>query len=129
MDWFDLSIEPVGPISAGADRSSPVGPRCWIGAIRFPRRHPEVASAVEPGGVMFVEVYSRARSWSDVAPWRIDVMAYADGVRCPSGRTEYPRPYGEDISGASARYDATRSRIDIKLGFEGVSREPAGTWP
>jgi hypothetical protein len=129
MDWFDLSIEPVGRVAAGADRPSPVGPRYWIGAIRFPRRHAEVAAAVETGGVMFVEVYSRARSWGDVAPWRIDVMAYANGARCPSGRIEYPRPYGEDVPGVSARYDATRSRIDLKLGFEGVSREPAGRWP
>jgi hypothetical protein len=128
MDWFDLSIEPVGRTSAGADRPSPVGPRHWIGAIRFPRGNREVAAVIEPGGVMFLEVYSGARTWADVAPWQVDVMAYGDGVRCPTGRTEYPRPYGEAVPGTSVRYDARRARVDLQVGVEGVLQVPPGTW-
>jgi len=128
-DWFDLTIEPLGQITVGEDRPSPIGPRHWIGAIRFPRRRPQVAAAIEPGGLMFIEVYSGAFTWADVAPWQVDVMAYANGVPCASGTTEYPRPYGKHVPGASVRYDAARSRIDLKLGFEGVPQDPPGTWP
>ena len=128
-DWFDLSIQPLEGTEADFGRPAPSGPSEWIGALRFPRRFPDRAAAIEPGGLMFLEVYSGAQTWTDVVPWYVDVMAYGDSATCPSGRTEYPRPYGQHVPNVSARYDPRRARVDLRLGVEGGHKDPPGSWP
>lgn len=129
LDWFDLSIEPTGPLESTRARPVPVGGRTSVGALRFPRRHREVPARIEPGGLMFLEVYAGARTWAEVAPWRVDVMAYGDGVQCPSGRTEYPRPYGRGVYRVSARHNPKRARIELELGTDEDRPHPPGPWP
>jgi hypothetical protein len=129
LDWFNLSIQPLAPIAPGDARPDPLGPGAWIGAIRFPRRSARRAATIDPEAVMFLEVYSGARTWSDVAPWHVDVMAYGDGARCPSGRTEYPRPYNQRVRNASVRFDPGRARVDLSLGAGAVVQAPPARWP
>ncbi len=130
MDWFDLSITPLGAIAPDPSRPEPVGPSVWVGGLRFPRRVPFRAATIEPGGLLFLEVYSGARTWSDVTPWHVDVMAYGDGVRCPSGRSEYSRfPHGQRMPNASVVYDPTRARAVLRLGTGVVKQNPPGGWP
>ena len=130
MDWFDLSVTPVGAITPVLSRPEPIGPSVWVGALRFPRRVRHRAATVRSGGLLFLEVYSGARTWSDVTPWYLDVMAYADGVRCPSGRTEYPSfPHGQRMPNANVGYDPTRGRAVLKVGAGVVKKDPPGGWP
>jgi hypothetical protein len=86
---------------------------------------------IDPGGVLFMEVYSNARTWSDVSRWHLDVMAYGDADPCPAGRLEYPRPYGRPMPNACVRYDAVPARVDLDIGAgAGAERhEPPGRWP
>ena len=50
----------------------------------------------QEGKDLQVEVYSGAETWGEVTPWHVDLMGYGNGVRCPTGRTEYPRyPHGQ----------------------------------
>jgi hypothetical protein len=128
LDWFDLSIEPLAPLSPGLARPVPVGPSEWIGGIRFARSDPDTPAAIGPG-LMFLEVYSGARSWDTLPSWQVDVMAFGDGDRCPRGRTEYPRPYGRPVHNVSVRYDPIRARTDLRLGLDGGEQTPAGRWP
>lgn len=129
MDWFDLSVTPVGPATPDLSRPAPVGPSVWVGGLRFPRRLPQRAATVQPGGLLFLEVYSGAGTWLDVSPWHLDVMAYGDGVRCPSGRMEYPRfPHGQRMPNANVGYDPTRGRAVLKIGSGVVKKDPPGAW-
>ncbi len=120
FDWFDLSMTPALP--AGADE--------WIGALRFPRRTNRVPASIDPGGVLFLEVYSGARTWADVDRWSVDVMAFGDGARCPSGRTEYPRyPHGQLMPNANVRYAPALERIQLGMGRGVAKEDPPQSWP
>jgi len=128
MDWFDLSVRPLRPRTPG-DRSEPVGPSAPIGGLRFPRRHPARPATIEPGALLFLEVYSAARTWADVSHWHADVMAYGDGARCPSGRNEYPRyPHGQEMPNVDVRYDPVRDRIELEMGAGVVRQDRPGPW-
>lgn len=129
MDWFDLSVTPIGAFTPDLSRPAPVGPSVWVGGLRFPRRLPHTAATVQPGGLLFLEVYSGARTWLDVTRWHLDVMAYGDGVRCPSGRTEYPRfPHAQRMPNVNVGYDPTRGRAVLELGSGVVKKDPPGAW-
>jgi hypothetical protein len=128
LDWFDLSIQSIGAIGPDLVRPAPTGPREWIGGIRFPRRDPDHAAAIEPGGSLFLEVYSGAHAWEEVPPWDVDVMAFGDGTRCPSGRTEYPRPYGEQVPNVSVGFDPLLEQLNLRLGTAGLTQIPPGSW-
>jgi hypothetical protein len=130
MDWFDLSIRHLGEnVIAGVDAPES-GRGDSIGGLRFCRRNPAEAAQIDPGGLLFLEVYSGARTWADVAPWHLDVMAYADGARCPAGRFEYPRyPHGQQMPNANARYDVSRGRAELKFGTGVVKEDPPRRWP
>jgi hypothetical protein len=124
LDWFDLTIAPTGPI-VGADRPAETGAPTWIGAMRFPRRTPGTPARIQPKAPLFLEVYSEADTWADVARWDLDIMAYGNGVRCPDGKTAYPRyPNNQAMPNANATYDASRQRVRIAFG-DGVERTDA----
>jgi len=128
LDWFDLTVQPLGP-RPGGSRAQPVGPSEPIGGLRFPRRHPKRAATIEPGGLLFLEVYSGAPTWADVSRWQVDVMAYGDGARCPSGRNEYPRyPHGQEMPNVDVRYDPARERIELSMGAGVVRQDRPPTW-
>jgi hypothetical protein len=116
MDWFYLSIQPLDPAAPG-ERGTPRGPEERIGGLRFPRRIPGRPARVDPGGLTFLEVYSRAPTWADVAPWHVELMAWGNGLRCPSGRGELPRwPHGQQMPNASVRWDAPAERVELRFG-------------
>ena len=73
VDWFDLSIEPLGSDTTDGGHAEPAGLRESIGGIRFPRKKPDRPAAIDPGGLLFLEVYSGAHTWADVAPWHFEV--------------------------------------------------------
>jgi hypothetical protein len=127
LDWFDLSIERLAPLADAGRRPDRIGEPTWIGAIRFPRRRRRRPAQIDPGQ-LFLEVYSNARRWDEVPPLDIDIMAFGEGQPCPSGMTEYPRPYGKDVPIADAHYVADRGRIALVLSQSG-SRHPAARWP
>jgi hypothetical protein len=130
MDWFDLSIEPLrGAAMSGVARPQVSGASEWLGGIRFPRRHADRPATVDPGGLMFLEVYSGARTWGEVAQWRVDVMAYGDGVRCPSGYTAYPTyPNDQTMPNVNVRFDRDRDRTDLNFGVAVEKKDTPGRW-
>lgn len=130
LDWFDLFVQPTAPAGPGGGRPAPQGEREWMGAIRFRRRSPRRPARVDPGGVLFLEVYSHAQRWADLPRWDVDVMAYGGDARCPSGRTEYPRDaHGRQAPNADARYDATTDRVVVEAGAGVSRRAPPARWP
>jgi hypothetical protein len=119
MDWFDLSIA-----------TRPNGDEKLVGGLRFPRRSPGSPASIEPGGLLFFEVYSGASNWDDVAPWYVDVMAYGDGARCPGGRTEYPRyPFGQQMPNVNVRFGSASGLLQVRAGSGVVRTDPPGKWP
>ncbi len=118
LDWFDLTIVPIAPKAPDdAGRPEPTGESTWIGAMRFPRRMSGVPARIEAHAPLFMEVYSGADTWGEVAPWHVDLMAYGNGVRCPAGRTEYARyPHGQLMPNADAFVDASRDRVHVHFG-------------
>lgn len=130
MDWFELSIGRLGLSRPGQSRPDPVGPTEPIGALRFPRRDQGTPARIEPPGAMFLEVYSGARKWAEVTAWSVDVMAFGDGVRCPSGRIEYPRyPHDQVMPNSNVRYDAERQRVHLSMGAGVIREEESPGWP
>jgi len=119
MDWFELSIA-----------TRPDGQGELIGGLRFPRRSPGSPASIDPGGLMFFEVYSGAATWRDVAPWHVGAMAYGDGVRCPAGRTEYPRfPFGQQMPNVNLRFDPGSGLVQVQAGAGVWRTDPPGRWP
>jgi hypothetical protein len=114
-DWFDLSVTPLQ--ASRAPRPVPSGQAHWAGGLRFRRRHPGQPATIEPGGLMFAELYSRVPNWRAAPAWHLDVMAYGDGEPCPRGRTEYPAyPFDQRMPNVSAWYDAGRRRVRVQMG-------------
>jgi hypothetical protein len=119
LDWFDLWVT-----------SLPGGENELIGGLRFPRREPNQPAMIDPGGLLFFEVYGGATTWADVAPWHSEVMAYGEGVRCPRGRTEYPRyPFGQEMPNANARFDPSSGRVQVQAGAGVTRQDQAERWP
>ena len=118
LDWFDLTIVPIAAKVPGVTaRPETTGETTWIGAMRFPRRMTGVPARIEPRAALFMEVYSGAETWGEVTPWHVDLMGYGNGVRCPTGRTEYPRyPHGQLMPNANAYIDASRDRVHVLFG-------------
>jgi hypothetical protein len=130
LDWFDLAVTELDAASPTGARPEPIGPNEWIGGLRFPRKTRGKAATVDPGGLLFLEVYSGARTWAEVRPWQVDVMAYGNGTRCPSGTTEYSTfPFGQQMPNANVRYDTERGSVDISFGVGVLKENPAGAWP
>ncbi len=133
-DWFDLYIEPIGEAqaeSAGADaaHADPRGRATWIGGLRFPRLDAAVPARVEPGGLLFLEIYSGARTWAEVEPWRVTVSAAGDGEPCREITTEYTSfPFGQKMPNVNARYDADVHGVELAIGPEVIQRDPPGRW-
>jgi len=129
-DWFELTITPTDPPMAQGDRSVATGPTELIGALRFPRRSPGEPARIDAGGaVLFMEVYGSARTWADVDRWDVDVMAYADGTRCPSGGTKYPAfPYGQVMPNANIRYEPERERVVLQMGGDVEVTDRPADW-
>ncbi|MFZ0667427.1 MAG: hypothetical protein WAM97_16860 [Acidimicrobiales bacterium] len=129
-DWFDLWITPLDTEGSGDARPVAIGPRVWIGALRFLRKAPDRPATIDPGGLLFLEVYSAASTWADVMPWHLDTMAYGNGTRCASGRTEYPRyPFGQQMPNANVRYDAATKSLNISFGAGVLKQDPPQRWP
>jgi hypothetical protein len=129
-DWFDLSITPTDGEGSVDTRPEAIGPSEWIGGLRFLRKRAERAATIDPGGLLFLEVYSGASTWADVTPWHVDTMAFGNGGRCPSGRTEYPRyPFGQQMPNANVRYDAKRASVDISFGAGVLKEDLPRRWP
>ncbi len=136
LDWFDLTIAPIAPLSvsdptvlSALGRPGEIGEGTWIGAMRFPRRTPGVPARIEPRAPLFLEVYSGADTWAEVEPWRVDLMAYGNGVRCPTGRIEYPTyPHGQRMPNANAAFDAGRDRVHVAFGRGVEQTDPPQAW-
>lgn len=120
FDWFELEI-------SDATGHDPM-PAVPIGALRFPRRRKGVPARIDPGGVLFMEVYAKATTWNDVARWEVDVLALGDGRPCPAGRTEYPTfPHGQRMPNGNIRVDPT-GVVQLQIGA-GVERvDPPRSW-
>ena len=128
FDWFDLSFTALGS-QIGSDRPEPVGETTWIGGVRFPRRTPGTPARIEPRAPLFLEVYSNAFTWADVALFDVDVMAFGNGVRCPRGRTEYARyPNSQLMPNVNVRFDADNERVRMAFGGETKMVDAAGSW-
>lgn len=122
LDWFELAIAPVD-----GDAEGEAVP---IGALRFPRRRDRVPARIDPGGVLFLEVYSRAPTWADVARWDVDVLALGDGRPCPSGRTEYPSfPHGQRMPNANIRVDPSTGQVSLQMGADVERTDDPRSWP
>jgi hypothetical protein len=131
-DWFDLSIQPTAPRATGHDRPDLVGVPTWIGGLAFPRLHASMPAMIEESATAFMEVYSRARRWSDIPSWDVDLMAYGDGQPCPRGEIEYPVfPFGRNrpMPNANAHYDEVSGRVELRYGGSTNRADPAGSWP
>jgi len=113
-DWFDLGFGPDG------------GEPVWIGALRFRRRVAAVPARIDPTGTAFLELYAGAERYADITPWHLDAMAYGDGVRAATARSEYPwyQP-GRQVPNADTWYDADRDRVHVTYGGATVKRHPA----
>ena len=131
-DWFDLYIQPTAPRGTGLGRPELVGNRTWIGGLAFRRRHASTPAVIEEGATAFMEVYSRARRWSDIPPWDVDLMAFGDGRPCTRGAIEYPVfPFGNNrpMPNANVRYDRPGGLIQLRYGGSTNRVDPAGRWP
>lgn len=128
FDWFDLSFTSLEAPS-GRPRPDPIGEATWIGAIRFPRRVSGTPARIEPRAPLFLEVYSNAETWADVALFDVDVMAYGNGVRCSSGRTEYARyPHHQLMPNVNVRFEPARQRVRMTFGGDTAKVDAAGAW-
>lgn len=131
-DWFDLYIQPTARQGTRPGRPDLVGDRTWIGGLAFPRRHGAMPALIEDPSTAFMEVYSRARRWSEIPPWDVDLMAYGDGQPCPGGVIEYPVfPFGNNrpMPNANARYDSASGLVQLRYGGSTSRADPAGRWP
>ena len=131
-DWFDLYIQPTASRGTRPGRPDLVGDRTWIGGLAFPRRHGAMPALIEEPSTAFMEVYSRARRWSEIPPWDVDLMAYGDGQPCPGGVIEYPVfPFGNNrpMPNANARYDSASGLVQLRYGGSTSRADPAGRWP
>lgn len=126
-NWLDASFSALAPAVADR-RPAPVGPPTRIGSLRFPTPA-RTEGSISPRFVSFLEVYSGATTYSDIADWHLDVMAFGDGVSASSVRTSYPAyPYAE-VPNTDAWYDADRRRVHLRFGDETERRHPPGTTP
>lgn len=127
MDWFTLSVNSLDDEPRDSKPDVVAQPHT-IGAIRFPRLVLDRPARIAPG-MTFLEVYSGVRTWSEVPPLAIDVMAFGDGARCPGGSTEYPRPYGVDVPIADVEYDQIHATVQLRLAGSQRRRHPPARWP
>ena len=128
-DWFAMSIqpiEPIGPVVSPGVRPLPIGVAAPLGALRFRRADPDRAATIAPGGPAFLEIYSNADTYADIADWSLDLMAYGDDRRAIGARSEYPAfPYAE-VPNAEVAYVAERDRVTMAFG-RSIERVHAAT--
>jgi hypothetical protein len=117
-DWFDLSIQSIGA-AVPSGRPEPTGAQHWIGALRFKRADPKIPATISARGSAFLEVYSRAKTFRDIAAWSVDMQAYGDGERPSHASGSYPRyPNEQNVPNADTWYDSDRDRIHLSFGGE-----------
>lgn len=132
-DWFAMSIQPIepirpigrvgpgSPVASTGVRPLPTGVAVPLGALRFRRTDPDRAATIAPGGPAFLEIYSNADTYADIADWSLDLMAYGDDRRAIGARSEYPAfPYAE-VPNAEVAYMADRDRVAMAFG-RGIER-------
>ena len=132
-DWFDLSIQPIDPLSSSAasgTRPAPSGDAFWIGSLRFARQDPAIPATLSAHGIAFLEVYRGALTFGEITPWWCDLQGFGDGRRPVSARAEYPAfPHGQNVPNADTWYEPERDRVHLRFG--GVyerTHEPAQLW-
>ena len=126
-DWFAMSIQPIGPVNSAAIRPSVTGPSSPLGALRFRRANPDRPATIAPGGPAFIEIYSNADTYADIADWSLDLMAYGDDRRAVSARSEYPAfPFAE-VPNADVSFVAERDRVAMAFGRTIERVHPAGS--
>ena len=114
-DWFAMSIQPIGPVVTPGVRPLPTGPVAPLGALRFRRANPDRPATISPAGPAFIEVYSNAATYADIDDWSLDLMAYGDGRRAVTARSEYPAfPYAV-VPNVDVSYAAPRERVAIAV--------------
>jgi hypothetical protein len=115
-DWFAMSIQPIGALGGPGVRPEATGPSSPLGALRFRRAKPDRPATIAPGGPAFLEIYSNAETYGDIPDWSLDLMAYGDGRRAVSARSEYPAfPYAE-VPNADVAYAPERERVAMAFG-------------
>ena len=130
-------VRPLHPADGSSRHSARVAPsRLAIGpgsgAWPFPGDMRSTPAMIEEASTAFMEVYSRARRWSDIPPWDVDLMAYGDGQPCPRGVIEYPVfPFGNNrpMPNTNARYDSASGLVQLRYGGSTSRADPAGRWP
>ena len=131
LDWFDLAVQalhPAQPHYLGNADGVAAAP-AWAGAICFPRRDPAQPACAQPGPVTFMEVYSGARSWADVARWIVEISARGDSRPCRGGRTEYPAyPHDQLMPNCNIAYEPGTDAVRLSIGAGVVKQDEAQTW-
>lgn len=123
-DWYDCTLTPLAGDTVAGERPGASGDAIWVGAMRFPREDIRRAS-IGTSFPSFLEVYNGASTYAEIADWHLDVMAYGNGKRADSLRTDYPAyPYAE-VPNADAWFEADRGRVHVRYGNETVREHDA----
>ncbi len=144
-DWFEMVIQPIEPLSAlpddpalkdlsggdrtTSDRPEPIGPEVLLGALRFRRANPDIPATIRPYGPAFLEVYSDAETYRQIAPWTLDVMAFGDGKRARSLRTEYPAYPHARVPNANVAYLENIDRVCLSFGGDQACESAPSSYP
>ena len=124
--WFECTVAELSGGGTPNERPSVVSEPLVIGALRFLDKggYPAMFGS---SPLSFMEIYSDAATYGDIADWHIDVMAYGNGVRAHSLRTEYPA-YPKEVPNTDAWYDEATNRAHLRFGNETVRTHPARTY-
>ena len=126
-DWFAMSIQPIGPVVEAGVRPSPSGEASPLGALRFRRADPDRPATIAPGGPAFLEIYSHADTYADIADWSLDLMAYGDGRRAIGARSEYPSFPHAEVPNADVAFVPERDRVAMAFGRTVARVHPPAT--
>jgi hypothetical protein len=124
--WFGCSVSRLSAGGSPVARAEVVGEPIRIGALRF-RDEKGLPPTIGRSPLSFLELYSDARTYADIADWHIDVMAYGNGVRAHSLRTEYPA-YPKVVPNTDSWYDETTDRAHLRFGRDTVRAHDAATY-
>lgn len=124
--WIECTVAKLSGGGTPHDRPSVVGEPLAIGALRFLDAG-GVAPTFGPSPLSFLEIYSDAHTYADIADWHIDVMAYGNGISANSLRTEFPA-YPKVVPNTDAWFDSSTNRAHLRFGNQTVRVHDATTY-
>jgi hypothetical protein len=124
--WFSCSVSRLDRGGSPVARPTVVGEPIRIGDLRF-EDDKGFPATIGASPLSFLEIYANARTYADIPDWHIDVMAYGNGVRAHSLKTEYP-VFPKEVPNADAWYDPSTDRAHLRFGNETVREHAATTY-